>query len=280
MPSIRYIVDVEEVEKLANYLDTAGEDILERFQEEMISVAHVVLSEVFKRSWASLDTDQFPNVYRSHILDVVDNLSIDFVGDGYRTAGVAIDFDELGTRDELEAAYHRHAKLAGGGEVEGPYDGEELKNATADRHVFFEALITGRDYVDPKTGKTIPARKLQGKWDETLDEYLDIWGDKSPEWLFLQHGTRWSPNVTPYDVVGEVNTLISLRGGQLWEAEWARVLSAEQVRGNASLSAGTKNLYTEQHVFVDKTGGYHSPSGGISIGGKTYKRGQFIPKHG
>lgn len=280
MPSVHYQVNVEEVEKLANYLDTAGEDILERFQEEMVDVAHIILGEVFIRSWAGLDERQFPGVYRSHILDVVDNLPIEFIGDGYHTAGIAIDFDEIGTRDELEAAYHRHAKLAGGGEVEGAYDGEELKNATADRHVFFEALINGTDYVDPKTGKKIPARKLQGKWDETLDEYLEIWGDKSPEWLFLQHGTRWSPSIPPYDIEGEINRLINLRGDQLWAAEWARVLGSEEIQGNAGLAEETKNYYVEEHVYVDPTGGYHAPPGGITVGGKPYKRGQFIPKHG
>lgn len=276
MPEARFVVDVSDMERLANYMDAAGEDILERFQDELADLAHIVMLEVFEKSWSGLDEDQFPQIYRDHVREILGEIPIDFIGGG-SSAGIAIDFDELGTKEELESAYHRHAQLAGGGTVEGPYDGQELKNTSAHRHIFFEALIRGTDYIDPNTGKKIPARKLAGLWDQTLEEYVEIWGNKAPEWLFLQHGTKWQPNIPPYDIAGEINREIAIRGSRIWEAEWKRVLSSKLL-SDSDLSADIRNLYTSSNVFVDPTGGYHSPSGGIVVDGKTYKGGQFLPK--
>jgi hypothetical protein len=278
-----FIVDVHTVEEVANYLDTAGEDIMQRFQEGMIDASHQVIRRIFEQAWAGLSEDQFPAMYRNHLLEAMNSQPV-VVGARFSDgAGVEVRIEELGSEEELERAYHRHAQLAEGGTVEGPYEGEELKNDTQERHDFWEALVHGKDYegINPKTGKRykIPARKLAGKWQQTLSEYMQIWGAKAPYWRFLEYGTGWTPNIPPFAITEQIQYEITEVGNELWNAEWATALNNMQRAGLYESRYSYSNLYSKVNVSADPKGNYHTPSGGLTIGGKKYRRGQFLPKN-
>lgn len=158
----------------------------------------------------------FPEEFQEHLLRVSSNIIPTVIMDG-RDLFVSIDLEEwLGGRNELVRAFHQGAQLEGGGVVDGPYNGEPLAQPdAAERHIFWEALAKGQSsaYVfDTKTGDRhkVTIRDGASKWETTKQKYIEIWGNKAPEWLFIQFGQEeWEPYVPQYDIYDSLQTYVN-----------------------------------------------------------------------
>lgn len=117
---------------------------------------------------------------------------------------VTLDFDELGTWDDLTEGYHYGAKLEGGGQVDLPWEGGQsdagLKNDAEGRYYAWLKVFAG---------ETWHGLDYSGSWSETINARLDIWGDKAPQWLLLQYGQEeWEPTIAPYPIVENITTQV------------------------------------------------------------------------
>lgn len=209
--------------------------------------------------------DGFPEKFQQHLLSAVRRIEPDILVD-LHGAFIEFDLEEwLGSYEELQRAFHQGAKLAGGGTLDGPYDGQKLhQEDTEIRHIFWEALRFGQ----PKAqigDKSVP---VQGDWETTMDKYINIWGSKAPEWLFLQFGQEeWRPYVPQVDVLNNIENKIQATAGAYLAA-----------RFQESVAWANNYRTTGIDVGFSPTGKPRLNKGVVTIKGKTYKAGQFLPR--
>ena len=168
------------------------------------------LELVFRTAMASAG-EGFPPIYQQHTLQTLAYLPIfiDVTGYGVDTF---LDLEELGDYEAFEQGFHYHAQITGGGNVDLPYGGEDLKNSTEERYQYWLALLYGSD---------IPGYPpVQGKLAETYAARVSYWEaiGKAPEWLMLQYGEATSePTVRPYPIIETLESSVYQRIANLME---------------------------------------------------------------
>jgi hypothetical protein len=149
-----------------------------------------VVAKVFLDEMESQDPSAWPGAYTEGVISAIfSELDIQVIPQG-TSIDVQADLEDLGTLDQLEAAYHYHAKLAGGattGIVQLPYQGQELAQPDPNiRYAYWAVSVqdTGRE-------------------DKTIDARLEQWANKAPQWLMLRDGTTFDPIIrpTPVDII-------------------------------------------------------------------------------
>lgn len=268
MYKAEFYVNVDAVLRASEFLGTSIRSASTIIEEEAFNFIKALLVDEFTAAGRIANSKGgFPEEYQAHLLENVGNIIPTVILDG-RGLFVSIDLEDwLGGYDDLTKAYHRHAKLDGGGELTGPYDGQALKQEEAEiRHIYWQAMREGRAKADIN-GKHVP---VQGNWDQTIEEYLQIWGDKSPQWLFIQFGQEeWEPYVTQVDIVNNLQDSINFAmSGYL-----ASYLESVIRVANSFKSAGLEHGYTSK-------GQPRVIAGTVTVGGKTYRPGRFLPKGG
>lgn len=234
------------------------------------NVVRLALEDTFEEAVRYADGDGgFPEEFQDHVMGVVRN----YQGYSIETAGASVfinfDFDGLGTHEELTRAYHQGAMLAEGGRLWGPYTGQALKQTDpSERHTFWEAFQEGRSTVQ-MGNKRVPTTKSGHTWEETKQQYVNIWGEKCPEWLFIQYGQEeWEPTIPSFDIIGEFEQRLYA----LAETELVYFVETELAIANSYITTGIEVGFTSR-------GQPRLASPTTTIGGKTYRTGQFVPKN-
>lgn len=182
----------KELERNIQNADRATERAFRNVSPAFIQQANVIISDVLIKAAAQAGNDAFPLAYIEPMLEAANKIVITSPGE------VFIDFDELGTYDELEEGFHYGAKIEGGGQVDLPYGGEPLKNDTEQRYAAWQRVFHG---------DTWHGLDYSGSWSETIAARLSAWGDKAPQWLLLQYGQEeFEPTIQPYPIVEEIST--------------------------------------------------------------------------
>lgn len=232
------------------------------------SLAREALISVFEAACEIANSDDgFPEEFQSHLLNAVKNLDINIItvpGEVF----VSVDFDELGNRQDLERAFHQGAQLEGGGRLWGPYEGQALKNDDAEeRHIFWEAIRFGRPRAQVH-GKNIKVNSNY-TWEDTIQQYINIWGEKAPEWLFIQFGQEeWEPYVPQWDIIADFYSTFNV----LLETSLTALVEHEVAIANSYQSLGVETGFTSK-------GQPRLLSSSVMVRGKSYRAGQFIPKN-
>lgn len=238
----------------------------------MKSIVKLAMIEVFEEAMDYANSyDGFPVEWQQHTMNVVRGFNDFVVTVGAFGVYIGIDFDALGTQSELRRAFHQGAMLEGGGHLWGPYEGQALASKDSEAaHTFWEAIrYNQKTAFNPATGKRMPTSKVPYQWDEVVNKYVEIWGEKCPEWLFIQYGQEeWEPIVPQFDLEGEVG----YRLGSLAETMLAEFLDDTVRIANLYRSAGAEVGYTGSG-----TPRLESPL--LTVGSKTYRKGQFVPKN-
>ena len=182
-----------------------------------------------------------------------------------------IDFDELGTTNDLDRGFHQGAKLADGGRLwQEAYTGQELKQKNADiRYRVWDAVRHGATEV--KVTHRRPFKLPEwATWENTMDARIDIWGDKAPEWLYIQFGQHFKPPYVP--------------AGSVFE-DFAYQLNEEGsllVEEIIAVEIETANTFSSKGIAVNPTANRSiqllSGYAGLSNAGNPYRRGQFISR--
>jgi len=185
--------EISGFEKLINKLSIASEEVEQAFKTastEFTPQARATIAATLVKAAANAGDEAFPLAYIEPMLAAVDNIIIT------GPTELLIDFEQLGTPEELQEGYHYGAKIEGGGQVDLPYGGEPLKNDTEQRYEAWQRVFHG---------ETWHGINYAGVWNETIAARLDAWGDKAPQWLLLQYGqTEFDPIIYPYPLVEEV----------------------------------------------------------------------------
>lgn len=198
--------------------------------------------------------DGFPEPFQNHVLRTLKKvpISTDITG---LDISLKFDIDSLGNGADLRRAYHQGARLKDGSKLDGPYEDQPLANENAgDRHIFWEALRRGdAKSPNPKGPGMVPIPR-DASWEATMKKYIEIWGEKAPEWIFIQNGQyRWNPRVQQYDIIGEM----AVRFNQAAQQYLLDVVSDELRIINSYESKGIKVGFTSKgDVRNLKTGRY------------------------
>lgn len=203
---VKYIVDISDVTDALTKMDQIPRYVLHEVAIEVEEAAKDILTEVFAEAIDIQDPEAFDPIFADHILSTVRSAKIRSGTFGSEFF-VDFDFNSLGTRRELERAFHQGARLADGSILDGPYEGQELAQPDAGkRHAFWLAMHQGETRVDNPDGKG-RIRIPEGAWEETKRKYVEIWGDKCPEWMYLEFGQEeWEPYIESYPVIEEFTT--------------------------------------------------------------------------
>jgi hypothetical protein len=238
-------------------MDMMPNVILEGIAVDAERMAKSTLMEIFESAIDRQSEEGFPQEFRDHVMDVVSNNQemLTAIIDP-NSVEVYMDWNTLGTKEDLERAFHQGAKLANGDIVDGPYNGEELENPVGQRHDFWLAIREGATSVqNPKGAGRIPIKP--GAWEETKRKYIEIWGDQAPEWLYLQFGqTLWEPHIRPSSIIEDFNAIYGRRFSQLWNDRLKQYVEDAQ-HGRIRLTSNISEL---------------GPSG------KPRRAGQFYPR--
>jgi len=268
-------VNIDAILASADLIGTMGSR-LGTIERELKSIAKIALVETFEEAVIDADSyDGFPPEFQDHTMRVIRNFESYYViYDGY-SVFVSVDFDDLGTQEELRRAFHQGARLADKSILWGPYEGQPLASGNPQQsHDFWEAVRYGNPtWFNEKTKKDIPMDKLvKHPWDEVVNKYVEIWGDKCPEWLFIQWGQEeWEPIVPQYDIIGEFETkfftlceelLTTFVEAQIRQAEAYETIGAKV----GFTSKGQPRLLSGSESFINPATG------------KTISPGRFAPK--
>jgi hypothetical protein len=187
--------EISGFKELVRKAKVASDDVAEAYRNIIPSFAvqaHATVQNVLLKAAAQAGAEAFPLAYIEPMLEAASQIVIT------SPAEVAIDFDELGSPDDLQEGFHYGAKIEGGGQVDLPYGGESLKNDTAERYEAWQRIFRG---------ETWHGIDYSGSWSETIAARLEAWGDKAPQWLLLQYGqTEWEPIIFPYPIVEEITS--------------------------------------------------------------------------
>lgn len=252
MAAPSYNVDISTIINSLNYMDQIPAKVLESIADEVRDAVRGTLINVFQQAMGTQNPYAFPEEYKEHVLRVVAEAPI-HSGISGNSFFVDFDFDVLGNEQDLRRAFHQGAALVGGGFVDGPYDESmELKNSTEERHLFWESVRRG-DSAGPASGKQIRRKSgrygkkgkgvpiAPGAWEETKAKYIEIWGDKAPEWLYLQFGqTLWEPYIKPAAVIEDFSSQFYA----IAEDIWYNRLAAEVAIANSTNLSHHPGYYT------------------------------------
>ena len=181
--------------------------------------AQNIIDETLIQAAAQEGADAFPPHYVEPMISAAHKIIV--------TSGIdiLIDFELMGTWDDLTAGYHEGARLAGGGSVSLPWTGgtseSGLKNDVVDRYEFWLAVFHGDTYNNIST---------EGLWEDTIAARLDAWGDKAPQWLLLEYGQEeWEPTITAYPIIETITTEITDLFTSMLTEEVERIVSQVNV---------------------------------------------------
>ena len=263
-------VNIDAVIAGSERISTTYERLSSLIESEMFRTVKDILVDEFQDAVVRADSDDgFPARYQQHLMETVRQIIPTVLMNGGQLF-VNLDLEEwLGGEEDLRKAFHQGAQLAEGGRLWGDYTGQALKNSDAgERHTFWEALRYGKDSVDIK-GKEVHIR--DSSWEETMEQYLKIWGEKSPQWLFIQFGQEeWEPTVPEIDIFSNIKFRVrdfanNYLGGILEDE--ARIVNAYQTTG---LEVGYNGPKKAPRVI----------SGKVKVGSKNYKPGVYAPRAG
>lgn len=248
-----------------------------RLEYSAFKIAKEIIMRVFEEAVVFADSDDgFPPEFQQHVLKVASTIRPTVIVDRNELF-VSFDLEEsMGGETELKRAYHQGAILADGKtRLDGPYTGQAL--LTDDeyrRHEFWLAIRYGQSKVQTnKDGKIInhTINNPSEKWEKTKDKYIEIWGNKAPEWLFIQFGQEeHEPTIPSFNIVEAIQEDISASLTRLLEIEFeSSVRLANQLESFGF--AGGINKAGRAYLT---SGSYTGPTG------KKYRPGRFIPRGG
>lgn len=262
LTGVKFEADISEITKSLNIMDQIPRHILARIGTEIEAVAREELINVFLEASGYQSDDAFPTEFEDHLIDVVSNAQFQ-VAIGGTSFEISFDFGQLGNRSDLERAFHQGAFLADGSKLDGPYTGQPLRNPDArERHIYWEAMHKGfTSAPNPKKPGTVPIRP--GAWEETKQKYIEIWGDKAPQWLYLQFGqTAWEPKIRSFPIIETYSKTLNEVADQLFFNSVVQEIERAQGLG----------------VTLTPFGGrLNQPTGELGPSGKLRRPGQFYP---
>lgn len=231
-----FAVDISTIIHAANKLDSMPFDLIPRLSSELQVIAKETLFEVFAEAVIQANSQGgFPAPFQAHVLSSIQHLPILPIVNGTLIT-VFVDFDILGTESDLRRAFHQGAKLTGGGGRDGylwgPYNGQELVSKdAAKRYVAWNAVANDSGaykFGGPKS-KTYYLPEW-ASWENTINQRIAIWGDRAPEWLYVQFGQEeWSPKIPAGSVIEDFYSTLKIQSEILVARELADFVRAAQV---------------------------------------------------
>lgn len=264
--SIRFVPDTSDIDATMQRLDQVMPRVMARVSKTTAEYARIILADVFVAAMDRLSYDQFAPEFRDKLLENLARIPIAATATP-QFAAVELDLGFLGGKDDLEKAFHRHALLTDHrhiGPLE-PYVGQDMVVKDADdRHRYFESILYGDVVFQAKDGRNIPIPP--GLWEKTKQEYLAIWGEKSPQWLYLEYGqTLYEPQIPPANIVQTFRDEFAAVSTLVFENEMDRALAVAAPE--------------ERGIKKGSTGLPFAPAGTTTyIGGKPYRPGTFTPR--
>lgn len=195
-------IELSGFNELTRNLGLASQEISRAFNDiryAFVIEAQSIIDEVLIQTAAQEGPDSFPPHYVEPMVSAAHRI-INVSG-----IDVLIDFELMGTWDDLTLGYHEGARLAGGGAVSLPWTGGTseagLKNDVVDRYQFWLAVLHGEKYNNIDT---------TGMWENTISARLDAWGELAPQWLLLEYGQEeWEPTIRSYPIVETITAELS-----------------------------------------------------------------------
>lgn len=151
------------------------------------------------------------------------------------------DISTLGDYGDLEEGFHRYAlenplqpegikfSLAVN-VVELPYTGQQLYNEDDPdaRYDFWKSVVDGTPYEVQTKSKggytfTVPT---EGYYEDTLLNRVEVWGDRYPEWLLLEYGTPYYPEISPTHISYFIQQNCFAYMEQIWQQEFDAIVDA------------------------------------------------------
>lgn len=244
----RFEVDISNIDADLNALDNSSSNVFRRIAQRLRIETRELLVSTFEEALADLEEDQMGSAVQHSMLSNVARLPIAVLADPNGVAA-EIDFNDLGTRGDLEAGFHYHALLRGKGFLELPYAGQEMHNDDDPdtRYEFVQAMMNG-DFFETAKGYTV---STEGLWEQTQEVRATFWGNKSPAWLYLEFGQEeWDPTIEPKDITGQFQEAFSELGAAIFEEEWTaaiEVLEEYENEGFAKdITGGAKGRFRNE----------------------------------
>lgn len=168
-------------------------DILQTSAARIGSITTEALFEVFGTAMDNASLEAFPQVYRTNLFNTLANFypTPDISGDRF---AILLDWDSLGTYEQLSEGFHYHARDTSGNLSPIPYDGRPLKNELDKRYEYWLSL-------NETWGGNIPAPSALA---ETYAARVTHWESigVAPQWLLLNNGqTEFYPTIAPYPII-------------------------------------------------------------------------------
>lgn len=263
----RFDVDISAITKSLHAMDEIPRHIMNSIAHEIERLARAELIGVFSEAMELQSNDAFPTEFRIHMLSVLEE--VPFQTEVSATSfAIDFDFNSLGTRVDLERAFHQGALLADGKtRLHGPYTGQALYNPANDpiedeaRHIYWRAVNLGLHSAPNAEHGHVPVPL--GAWEETKQAYLEIWGNKAPNWIYLQFGqNKWEPEIRSFPIIETFTTLLNEYASGIFESRVIEEIEAAQRQGAVLTPYGAR--LTE-------------PSNLLGPSGKPRKPGQFYP---
>ena len=184
----------------------------------------------------------FPAIYAEHLYEGISSNLQPFVAvTGSQLIAQVFDITALGTYNDLEEGFHRHAledPLQPDGTkfsltvnvVDLPYVGQGLYNADDPeaRYEFWQAVVDGTDYTvkTKENGGYAFSVPTAGLYEETLRDRISVWGNRYPEWLILEYGSDTYPQVPPTHISYFIQQNCLEFMETVWESEFNAILDA------------------------------------------------------
>lgn len=235
-------VDISEINTALDQMDQIPSQLPE-IATRIKNAGRLILEEEFEFAMEAQSLVAFPQEFREHIREVVSEAYFDVNVSGSSIA-ITFDFNSLGTVQELKQAFHQGARTADGDVIDGPYDGEELAEEDASkRHLFWEAMARGESKAPHPNDPTKSIRIEPEAWQITKQKYIDIWGDKAPQWLYLQFGQRkWQPTITPGSIIEGFTARFNEIGNEIFNSALAQKVETAQTAYGIRLTASSTEL--------------------------------------
>ncbi len=172
--------------------DRAIEQAFRNISSSFTVQAKAVIDDILIKAAAQAGSEAFPLAYIEPMLRAAGNIIIS------QPTEVFVDFESLGTVEDLQEGFHYMARIDSESHVELPYGGEPLKNDTEQRYIAWQRVFHG---------ETWHGIDYSGSWSETIAARLEVWGDRAPQWLLLQYGQEeFEPTINPYPIVEEITS--------------------------------------------------------------------------
>ena len=271
MNSKTFDVDVSSIIEATSYLDAVPSKVGSELAYAFRGLARGLLIAVFEDAMIRANAEGgFPEPFQNHVLSVVRTIPIISTFSNNQIF-IEVDFDEIGTTSDLERGFHQGAKLADGGRLwQEAYTGQPLKQPNAHlRYRVWNAVRYGATEVKMTHRRPFKLPEW-ATWENTMDARIDIWGDKAPEWLYIQFGQHFKPPYVP--------------AGSVFE-DFAYQLNEEGsllVEEIVAIEIETANIFSAKGITVSPTANRSiqllAGFAGLSNAGNPYRRGQFISR--